>query len=104
MELIYKNIEFYFPGSEVVLPKAKDLDVYLSWIDKHQEHIDNEVQEMTCGWHDAFVVPSKSHVACITVESQQSIAVMILGDEILGDLGYDIWFENEHIVNEGFAD
>ncbi|WP_411992252.1 hypothetical protein [Agarivorans sp. DSG3-1] len=102
--LVYKNIEFVYQDHNIDLPEKHTLDLYISWIESCKSHIDSKVKEMCENWTDSFIDPSKVHIASIEVESIDRIAVMILGDDTWGDMGYDIWFKNGVIVNEGFGD
>ena len=102
--LHYRDVEFNFPGVEIDLPSTATLDLYLSWIERHKAHIEDNVKAMCERWEDVFVDPSKYHVALIEVESDYRIAVMILGDDTWGDMGYDIWIEDGAITKEGFGD
>lgn len=102
--LTYQDIEFSFPGAELTLPERATLDAYIEWVEANRDHIDSQVQEMIASPTDPFIDGSKAHVAQIEVEHPNRIAVMILGDETWGDMGYDLWIENGVIVNEGFGD
>ena len=102
--LTYQGIKFSFRGVEIVLPKKSDLNTYIGWVEQNQEHIDNQVQRLTESWNDVVLDASKAHVAMIEVEGPRNIAVMILGDQSWGDVGYDLWIEDGTIVKDGFGD
>ena len=102
--LKYRDIEFTYSQVSIDLPKVETLDLYLSWVHSYKDHFEENVKSMCEGWDDVFADPSKYHIAQIEVESQDCIAVMILGDDTWGDMGYDIWIENGVIKNEGFSD
>jgi hypothetical protein len=102
--LSYQGIEFSFEGIEVTLPKKSDLDMYIEWVEANREHIDGQVEKLTEPWEDVVIDASKAHVALIEVEGPKRIAVMILGDDTWGDMGYDLWLEDGEIVKEGFGD
>lgn len=101
---IYQNIEFTKRGEEILLPELQALDIYISWVGEHQKHIDEKVADMAKSWEDEFIDISKAHVASVEIEAPNRIAVMVLGDDTWGDLGYDLWIEDGKIINEGFAD
>lgn len=102
--LSYKGIEFSFKGAEITLPRTSDLDTYIGWVDANQEHIDRQAKRLAEPWEDVHIDATKAHVAQIEVETPSTIAVMILGDESWGDMGYDVWIENGSIIKDGFGD
>ena len=102
--LSYRDVHFDFPGPQLRMPDKAKLDIYLDWIERHREHIDQQVAAMAAGFDDVYVNADAAHVASIEIEQPNRIVVMILGAESWGDMGYDLWIENGEIVNQGFAD
>ncbi len=102
--LNYRGIEFSFSGTELALPERATLDNYIEWVDARRDHINARVQDMVGPSPDVFIDTSKARIAQIEVERPGRIAVMVLGDDTWGDMGYDLWIENGEIVNEGFSD
>ncbi len=102
--LTYRGIEFSFSGAELNLPERATLDSYIDCVDSKRDHIDARIDDLIDPSADVFIDKTKARIAQIEVERTERIAVMVLGDETWGDLGYDLWIENGQIVKEGFGD
>ena len=65
-----------------------------------------EMKRLTNGDNsdDSIVSFNNARVSLITVENEFEFSASILGDESWGDMGYDIWYRGEEIINEGFGD
>ena len=100
---VYKNVSFYIPSHEIELPKVNDLNTYLNWVELKKEHINICVSTMFAGWGEEINL-SAAHIAQIEIEKINCISVMILGDSTWGDMGYDLWFKDGEIINEGAGD
>ena len=91
------------PSHEIELPDTEELDTYLKWIEAKREYIEGCVSEMF-GDSEIKINKSAAHIAQIEIEKPGSISVMVLGDDTWGDMGYDLWFKDGVIVNEGAGD
>ena len=101
--LNYKDIPFYFSSHEILLPETEELDQYIEWTNSIKRHIDECVLEMFEGW-DNPVNTSVAYIAQVEIEAPGKIAIMVLGDETWGDMGYDLWVKDGCIVDEGASD
>jgi hypothetical protein len=103
---MYKDIDFYIKGTEINVPTTQYLDHLILKVQEQKPRIDTLINEMAKGWEEEGISINKSaaHIALIGIENERSFSASILGDDSWGDIGYDIWFENGKITNEGFGD
>jgi len=94
------GVSIYIDGSALTLPVNQLLVSFRKILNKYQEHIDSRIDEMV--WDE--MNRSSARLACIEISNTNEFSVSYLGDESWGDLGYDIWFKNGEIINEGAAD
>lgn len=105
-KLQYKDIEFYFERTEIKKPTIQNLDDLISKVREHESRIEKLIYDMAKEWKEEGITINKSaaHIALISIENEKLFSASILGDDSWGDIGYDIWFENGKVLNEGFAD
>jgi len=99
-ETDYEGVLVTIEGTALKLPIKSKIHDILKVIAAHETHIDKMVDEMM--WKG--MNRSSAHLACISISNVNEFSASYLGDETWGDLGYDLWFKDGKIINEGAAD
>jgi hypothetical protein len=99
----YEGISFTLYGELLVIPDVSSLNGYIDLVRKRFLEIKSRIEELKETWGDELNAKS-AHISMISIENNYEFSASILGDETWGDLGYDMWFKNGVIVNEGFGD
>ncbi len=99
-ETEYEGIFVSVDGAGLELPVKPKLNDILKVVAAHGAHIDNAIDEMM--WEG--MNKGSAHLACIGISGDNEFSVSYLGDVTWGDLGYDLWFKDGKIINEGAGD
>ena len=97
----YKDVDFYTEGHIFEIPTIENLDKYLSWINENKKKIQANVSAVLEGWGGTV---DSAIIGGITIQNQNKISVLFVGDENWGDMGGDFVIENGVIVDETWGD